>query len=131
MEICRGLSAEELLNLPTHMRGSGEICESVPATYRLYVAVDGEQLIDEFVEPGGIRRDRPHNVDLEFVFAPGTANLEVRFAPEAPVDPSPDVARALGTLPTYELQQEVRFEADRITLVFLNDSTGSLDVEGG
>ncbi len=32
-------------------------------------------------------------------------------------------------LPIYELYREVEFEADRITLVFLNDSTGELDLE--
>ena len=131
MEICRALSADELANLPAHMRGSGEVCESVPATYRLRVSVDGEELIDELVEPRGLRRDRPHNVDRELVFAPGTADLEVSFTPETPTDPTPEVANALADLPAYELHQQVRFEADRITLVFLNDSTGTLDVEGG
>ena len=103
----------------------------MPATYRLRVSVDGEELIDELVEPRGLRRDRPHNVDRELVFAPGTADLEVSFTPETPTDPTPEVANALADLPAYELHQQVRFEADRITLVFLNDSTGTLDVEGG
>ena len=131
MEICRDLTADELSNLPAHMRGSGEVCDSVPVTYRLRVSVDGRELIDELVEPGGMRRDRPHNVDREFIFDPGDANLEVRFTPEMPADPSPEVDRALADLPTYELAREVHFEADRITLVYLNDSTGSLGVEGG
>lgn len=131
MEICRGLAEEELANLPAHMRGSGEVCESVPATYRLRVSVDGEEIIDELVEPRGLRRDRPHNVDREFVFASGTSSLEVSFTPETPANPTPEITRALVDLPAYHLSREVRFVADRITLVFLNDSTGSLDVEGG
>jgi hypothetical protein len=131
MEICRSLDESELSNLPAHMRGSGEVCESVPATYRLRVAVDGRELIDQLVEPGGLRRDRPHNVDREWVFRPGSASLEISFTPEAPADPTPEVSEALADLPSYELTREVRFTADRITLVFLNDSTGALDVEGG
>ena len=100
-------------------------------TYRLRVWVGGEQLIDLFAEPGGLRKDRPHNVDQELVMEPGSDTLRVLFAPEQPTDPTPEVLEAMRELPTYELERVVEFEADRITLVFLNDSTGALDLEGG
>ncbi|MBW2277071.1 MAG: hypothetical protein JRF63_06230 [Deltaproteobacteria bacterium] len=131
MEICTERSAEELAALPVHMRGSGKVCDSVPVTYRLRVSVAGEEVVDEFVEPGGLRKDRPHNVDHEFVVAPGVTDLVVLFTPEQPADPSGEMLEAMRELPSYELRTEVHFQADRITLVYLNDSTGELDLEGG
>lgn len=129
IEICSDLTDEDLANLPAHMRGSGEICDSYPVTYRLRVSVAGRELVDRLVEPGGLRKDRPHNVDHEIVLAPGPATIEISFMPEQPENPTAEIAAAMRELPSYQLQREVSFEADRIVLVFLNDSTGELDLE--
>ena len=129
MEICTERSAEDLASLPVHMRGSGEVCDSFPVTYRLRVSVAGTELVDQLVEPGGLRKDRPHNVDHEIIVVPGPATIEVLFTPEQPESPTAEIAEAMRALPSYELRRDVSFEADRIVLVFLNDSTGELDLE--
>lgn len=131
LDICRELTPEELEARPVHMRGSGETCDSVPVTYRLRVAIGETQMLDERVEARGARRDRPHNVDRELVVRPGTAALSVHFSPEIPASPTPEIEEAMAELRSFVLERNVRFTADRITLVYLDDSTGTLTVEGG
>lgn len=127
VEVCRERSAEELAALPPHMR-QAEICDTYPVGYRLRVELDGRLLVDESVSPGGMRQDRPHNVDREFIVDSGTSRLAVTFRPEPPEDADPEAREELAGLPTYELAENVHLTPDRVTLVYLDDSTGTLDL---
>lgn len=129
LEVCRQLTAAELEALPQHMRGTTD-CDAYPVVYRLRVDVDGERAIDERVAPGGVRRDRPHNTDRELGLPPGSAELWIRFAPELPDGASPEAENAFAELPTYELRRSVRVAADRVTLIYLDDASGELEVIG-
>ncbi|MDX1643414.1 MAG: hypothetical protein R3244_03545 [Thermoanaerobaculia bacterium] len=132
VEVCRERSAEELATLPQHMRQE-EVCDSYPVSYRLRVELDGRLLADETIEPGGLRRDRPHNVDREFTVDSGVSRLVVSFRPETPDagipgKEAPEVEAELAALPRYEMAREVRLAPDRVTLVYLDDASGSLDL---
>jgi hypothetical protein len=78
VEVCRDLSAEELAQLPQHMRRE-RICEGTTAEYRLRVGVDGDRLVDERVQGSGEVQTRPLFVYRELVLAPGEHRLEVEL----------------------------------------------------
>lgn len=124
IEVCRHPSEAELAALPAHMRRS-EICDWVAPPYRLHVAIDGRQMLDRIVDAGGLKADRPRTVDAEVTLAPGRVRLEVRYEPR---DPPAEPAGAL--LPTYRLDEVVDLEADRVTLVQLDDRRGLLVYRG-
>ncbi len=128
VEVCSERSAEEMERLPVHMRGSGEICEGVPVAYRLRVVLDGETLVDERVEPRGLRKDRPHNVDREIAVRAGRSALKVDFLPEMDATTA---APERDAPPSYRLDREIELRPDRVTLVFLDDSAGALELVGG
>ena len=83
VEACRRPSEEELAALPPHMRRA-EICEGRMTPFRLAVAIDGEELLDERILPSGTRQDRPVYVLREFPVAQGPHRLRVAFAEELP-----------------------------------------------
>lgn len=79
IETCRDLSAEELSNLPQHMRQE-RICEGVTAEYRLVVTGgDGGVLVDRVIRGGGLRQDRRLYVFEELPVPAGPAAFDVRF----------------------------------------------------
>jgi hypothetical protein len=80
IEECRQLSAEELANLPIHMR-SPEACIGRIAPYRLQVALDGQLMVNDTIRPGGARGDRPIYVLSDFPVDPGEHRIQVRFDP--------------------------------------------------
>ena len=129
-EICRDLTEAEKRNLPVHMQGVKN-CDFTPVPYRLLVSVDGRTMIDETVEAGGLRRDRPHNVDQEFSLPPGTEEVVVLFEPQFPADASPEDVLSFADVPSFELRQSLELRADRVTLIYLDDQTGKLEVLGG
>lgn len=75
---CRTPTAEELAELPVHMRQE-EICEGRAIAYRLAVRVDGA-LVREAGEHGaGARGDRPLQVFEELPLTPGRHRIQVVF----------------------------------------------------
>lgn len=78
---CRTPSAEELAQLPVHMRRA-EICERRLPVSRLRVAVDGVPSLDERIEPAGAELDRPAVVLRELRLTPGEHHVRVEFASE-------------------------------------------------
>ncbi len=120
IEVCRQLSAEEIAALPQHMRRE-ETCEQVSPPYRLLVAIDGETVIDERFEAGGMRRDRPLIVDRQIRWRPGPAAADITFRPEL------ESAEA-AELPSYRLARSLELTADRITLVTLDEANRSFTV---
>jgi hypothetical protein len=83
IEECRRLSAEELQQLPAHMRRE-EVCEGRVAPYRLNVLVDGALADSGLVRASGARQDRPIYVFREISIDPGEHRLEISFISERP-----------------------------------------------
>ena len=78
IETCRTLGAEELAELPAHMRQS-VVCEGSTARYRLDVLRDDSLLASAPVRGGGLRHDRQLYVLRELPMRSGRATIEVRL----------------------------------------------------
>lgn len=111
VEDCRPQSQEVLARLPAHMRQT-MICDGASATYRLEVQVDGQVVLDEQVQGGGLRHDRPIYVFRELRVAPGDRVVAVRFARLA------ETAQAQpgGVPPSLALERTIRFAPGRVVL---------------
>lgn len=75
---CRTPTAEELEELPVHMR-QDEICEGRPVSYRLEVSVDGEVRHRDTVRAEGARADRPMQIFETLPLEPGARDVRVVF----------------------------------------------------
>lgn len=126
-EICTERTEAELEALPAHMRQK-RVCEQIAPPFTLRISIDGNSVLDETFEPGGLRGDRPLTVDRKIRLAPGPARLEVRFSPRVEVRLAEQLARAQATLPSYRLEEQVDFRPDRIVLVRLDDAVGRLEI---
>ena len=115
---CRRPTAEELQDLPAHMRNPDACAGQAPA-YRLRVEVDGEEQFEDRVEASGVRGDRPLFVYRELLLAPGRHEVRVRFAPE-----TGDTTAARR----FHLDTLLSIEAGDVRLVTRNEDTGALEV---
>lgn len=79
VERCRTLSAEELAELPQHMRQSVE-CEGFTARYRLEVLRDDVRLATAELRGGGLRHDRQLYVLRDLAIPSGRSTVEVRLS---------------------------------------------------
>src|SRR5579885_3628612 len=79
VEQCRRLTPAELARVPAHMRQEIQ-CTGRIVPYRLRVALDGREVINELVQAAGARHDRPLYVFRELRVPPGPPALAVRFA---------------------------------------------------
>jgi hypothetical protein len=132
LETCRPATPGELAGLPAHMRQQ-IICTGESAAYRLEVKRDDQVLVDEIVQGGGWRHDRPVHVFHEIAQTPGPAEIEVTFER---IDPEPAAgtirrpdADALQTaaLPReIELEQRVSFRSGAVILVTYDPSRRDL-----
>ena len=77
IERCRTLSADELANLPQHMRQS-ELCEGTTAHYRLEVRRNDSLLATALLRGGGLRHDRRLYALRELVVPSGRGTIDVR-----------------------------------------------------
>lgn len=117
-EICRDLSAAELEALPQHMR-QPRVCDEIAPAYTLAVSVDGEQVLVDQVEPGGLRGDRPLIVDRQIALAPGTVQLRVSFEPLVDEPTQEALTEAAVKLPKYLFDEQVDLQADRVALIMV------------
>jgi len=111
VENCVPQSEEVLARLPVHMR-QAQICEGVSARYRLEVRLDGQVVLDDVVQGGGLRHDRPVYVFRELRVAPGDRAVAVRFvrlAETAHEQPG-------GVPPELALERTLRFAPGRVVL---------------
>lgn len=97
IEHCVEQSAETLAALPPHMR-QATVCEGINASYRLQVRRNGALVLDEVVQPGGLRRDRPLYVFREIATPAGEAVVRVSFLRVEAVAPGSDSEEARGLL---------------------------------
>ena len=111
VEDCRSPSEEALASVPAHMRQT-TICEGASAAYRLEVQVDGQVVLDEQVQGGGLRHDRPIYVFREIRVPQGDRAVAVRFvrlAETAQAQPG-------GVPPSLALERTLRFAPGRVVL---------------
>jgi hypothetical protein len=78
IEKCRTLSADELANVPQHMR-QAIVCEGTTATYRLEVRRDDSLLARALLHGGGLRHDRRLYVLRELRVPRGPSTIDVRL----------------------------------------------------
>ncbi len=97
IEHCVEQSAEALAALPPHMR-QATVCEGINASYRLQVRRNGALVLDEVVQPGGLRRDRPLYVFREIATPTGEAVVRVSFLRVEAVDAGSDDEETRGLL---------------------------------
>lgn len=79
VEECQELSAEELADLPIHMRNP-QACIGQIADYELSVRLSGSEVLLDTLEPGGARGDRPIYVLADLPVAAGPHDVAVRFS---------------------------------------------------
>jgi hypothetical protein len=115
VEQCRRLTPAELARVPAHMRQEIQ-CTGRIVPYRLRVALDGREVINELVQAAGARHDRPLYVFRELRVPPGPHALAVRFARVRTV---PATARddETTTPPELRLDTAVLFLSRRAALV--------------
>lgn len=92
IEDCRTLSADELANVPQHMR-QAVVCEGRAATYRLEVRRDDSLLVGALLHGGGLRHDRRLYVLRELPVPSGRGTIDVRLVRTDTVAAQPDSIR--------------------------------------
>lgn len=93
IEHCRILSADELANVPQHMR-QAVVCEGKSASYRLEVRRDDSLVSTALVRGGGLRHDRRLYVLRELQVPSGRSTIDVRLVRTDTVPPQPGDARS-------------------------------------
>lgn len=89
IERCRTLSADELANVPQHMR-QAVVCEGTTASYRLEVRRDDSLLASALLHGGGLRHDRRLYVLRELSVPSGPSAIDVRLVRTDSVAAQPD-----------------------------------------
>jgi hypothetical protein len=89
IEKCRTLSADELANVPQHMR-QAVVCEGTTASYRLEVRRDDSLVASAPVRGGGLRHDRRLYVLRELGVPSGRSTIDVRLVRTDSVAARPD-----------------------------------------
>ena len=79
IETCRTPSADEMANLPAHMR-QGVVCEGTTASYRLEVRRDDSLVASALLRGGGLRHDRRLYALRELSLPSGRSTIDVRLA---------------------------------------------------
>ncbi len=117
---CREPTAEELADLPIHMR-QDEICEGRAVEYRLEVHVDGVARHRSLKAGAGARGDRPVHVFQELPLEPGSRHVRVVFE-RADGGGAPGAGTAEdGTTGTGATEAPVRLVVDRTLEVEARD----------
>lgn len=120
VEQCRRLTPAELARVPAHMRQEVQ-CTGRIVPYRLRVALDGREVINEVVQAAGARHDRPLYVFRELHVTPGPHALAVRFAREGTV-PATAPEDETTTPPELRLDTAVLFPSRRAALVTYDEA---------
>lgn len=128
VEACRRRTAEELAQLPVHMRQE-QVCERRVAPYRLAVTLDDSPIVERLVAAAGARADRPLYVFEEIPLPPGTYMLHVTFTRETgSMADSGAVADPRTAPPHLVLDTTVTLAAGRAALVTYDEDARRLYV---
>lgn len=121
---CREPTAEELEELPIHMRQE-EICEQRPVSYGLEVRVDGELRHRSVEAAAGARGDRPVHVFEALALEPGERHVRVVFERADPAGEAADSAAGDGGPVPVRLVLDRRLEVGvRDVLLVTYDRAG-------
>jgi len=123
---CRTLTPEELAKVAVHMRRT-EVCEGRTLPYQLRAEVDGDIRVDEAVEAGGARGDRPLFVLHDLPVAPGSHEVEVSFTRERALAEASDSAEV--TPARLELVRLIDVAPGQIVLVTYDPDARTLIVQ--
>lgn len=115
-QITRQLTQDELDALPIHMRPPDGIAESISVPYRLVVGIDGTARLDEIIQPGGVKGDRPMYVLKNLELSPGNYDVSIQFYP------AEDFPNAI----VYKMNRQVQLDAGQIRLVDLEAGQAEL-----
>ena len=127
IEECRQLTAEEIAELPVHMRRE-EVCERRGIPYRLRVALDGTEIEDGLIRGAGARGDRPIYVYRELRTTPGAHRLEITFEPRIePADGGGEMSESAPVAP-LTLTTDLDLAAGDIALVTRQEGEDGLVV---
>lgn len=156
IEVCRTPTEQELEGVAVHMRQE-VICAGTAASYRLRLVMDDSLLLDDVVRGGGLRHDRPLQLQLERVVPPGLRRVRLSLVrresappdsvltPAAPASESDEglrdsraaraaegrVRRNQAPLPqTLTLDTSVTFPARRVVLVTIDPDTRAWRFQG-
>ncbi len=113
---CRRPSAEELAQLPVHMRNPDACVGAIPP-YELVAEVDGAERIRTTIEAAGARGDRPLYVYRQLLLEPGSHQVHVRFSRDG----------SDGDDGTLTFRGEVTLEAGQVLLLTRTEA-GELEV---
>jgi hypothetical protein len=113
-EECRRRSAEELAKLPPNMRQALD-CPRERSPVTVELALDGEVVTREVVEPAGLSRDGPSTLYARFVVPAGEHRLAVRID---------DSVRDPGF--NHVREEEVELAAGRILVVDFDPGKGGI-----
>jgi hypothetical protein len=78
IETCRTLGADELANVPQHMR-QAVVCEGIAASYRLEIRRDDSLVASALLHGGGLRHDRRLYALRELDVPSGPSTIDVRL----------------------------------------------------
>lgn len=124
VESCRTLSADELADVPQHMR-QRVVCEGTTARYRLEVRHDDTLLVSAELRGGGLRHDRQLYVLRELRVPSGRATVEVRLS-RIDTAAAPASAAPSDGEPSREADQRRRRMADEVPATLVLRETVTL-----
>jgi len=115
---CRQLTAEQIANLPAHMR-KAEDCTRSPIPYAYELFIDGKSIAKNEVDIAGVRGDKPMIIEEEYALSPGEHAITLTLAPRPPAD-----AR------TFELGFSAAFGKNEAELIYYDADTKTLRHRG-
>ena len=120
---CPTRGRDDLDRLPVHMRNPDACVGPLPA-YDLQLRLNGELHLEQVVEGGGARGDRPLYVLEDIRLPPDTYRVEVTFErrPDPGDDEGIDMGRALS------VDTEASMGSRTVTLVTRAGDTGNLEL---
>lgn len=110
IEKCRTLSADELANVPQHMR-QAVVCEGTTASYRLEVRRDDSLVASALVRGGGLRHDRRLYVLRELTVPSGRSTIDVRLVRTDSVAARPDSEQRSRDAREHDAAEHARRDA--------------------
>lgn len=114
-KVCRDRTSDEMNNLPLHMK-TPQVCDVRQVPYRLKIVRDSEVWLDEVVQAGGARGDRPLYVDRDFKLQEGGSVLEVIFEP---IESSANLVR-------YYIKSPVQIRRGKVSLIYSSSGQDQL-----
>lgn len=118
---CREVTEEESRRRAVHMQRL-EQCTEEHLDYHLRLAVNGQELLNETIEPGGFRRDGPLYVVKDVVLPEGSHRVSVSFAPLVETEDS--VLR-------LEFNDRIELSESEIKLIHLSADQSRLLLKAG